>query len=237
MSSQPKHNVMQADGTFITFRESMADFAPKAEEFSILRNKIVGIIGKDTSSEFDDTLGFLITLIRNKISIHANTISITTVQKELSGLKNHLTKLQKFMDTGLSGMTQTHLSAEIMKEVSATKREDPFHSLRNSLDSGLRICKATEQKIKGKKPEFTPMHMRQILAEEIARELDRMGIEPKKYREGEFVEILRAVLIAVSCKINGERISISIPNDLFQVARKAIDDYPDKKRYSLLTFS
>jgi len=234
MTEKSKISYMQADGSWISFREAMSDFAPSKEEFAKLRAEIVKIIGKETTPDFDDTLDFLITLLRDKIHFQENATSITIVQKELSGLINQLNKLQKYMDTNISDMSQMHLTSETIKWMSDTDSEDPFYVLQSYAKTVHRICETTKNNIKGQKPPFTTNDMRQTLAEELARELDKMGIQPKKYREGEFVEALSAVLRAVSCKVNGRRISISIPADLFKVASKAIDEFPDKEPYALL---
>jgi hypothetical protein len=236
MDEKPMINYRQADGTFISFRESMAAYAPNDDEFSKLKTKIVNIIGQETTESFDDTLCFLITLLREKAFLHANAVSATAIQKELSGLTNQITKLQRCLDKDLSNAAQTQLGFETMKVMSESEIEDPFEILQNYVCVVLDICEKTKSNIKGTKPQFTPLHMRQVLAEELARELDRMGIEPKKYREGEFVEILKQVLKMISCKVNGHRISISIPADLFKVASKAIDDFPTKEPFLLLAF-
>lgn len=237
MSRKPKANYRKADGTEITFRESLSFFAPNNEEFSKLKNKIIEIIGIETSTGFDDKLHFLITLLRSKTYIHTNNESVTITQKKLSGLQNHLTKLQKYMSTEISDMTWQHLNLQKVGLMSERDIEDPIFDLQINIQIALDLCERTRNEIKGKKPEFTPMDMRQVLAEELARELDTMGIDLKKYRNGEFVTILRHVLKAVSCKVNRQRISISIPNDLFDVASKAIDEFPTKKPHTLLNFA
>ncbi|MED5423402.1 MAG: hypothetical protein VX740_08175, partial [Pseudomonadota bacterium] len=69
-----------------------------------------------------------------------------------------------------------------------------------------------------------------------AREIDKMGVEPKKYQDGAYFKILRATLEMISCTVRDKRISISIPENLFKMAKKAIDDYPTKEPFSLLNF-
>lgn len=214
----------------------MAAFAPEEDEFRKLRTKIIKVIGKETTAEFDDTLDYLITFLRNKAFIHASTPSATKMQKELSDLVKQLKKVQSLLDSGLDQMTEMHVTYALIKKMSDTGCEDPLYATHYNAGLAIEVCEEAQSKIKGKRPEFTPSHMRQILAEELARELDKIGIEPKKYRDGDFINILRAVLIMIPCQVHGKKISISIPDDLFQVACDAIDAFPTKEPYSLLSF-
>ncbi len=235
MSDKLVYNYMRADGSFISYRESMAAFAPTDEEFSKLRKKIIGTIGIETSTGFDDTLHFLITLMRDKAIGYAEMESVTLSQKKLAGLKNHLTKLQKYICEDISDTTSHHLSIEIMEFMEDGDTVDPVFALQNNIEVVLAICERTQERIKGQKANFTPIHMRQILAEELARELHKMGVELKKYRNGEFVEVLKHVLKAVPFKLDGQKkASVAIPTDLFQVASKAIDEFPNKEPFPLL---
>lgn len=236
MNDKPIYNFMQADGSFISFKESMDAFSPTDEEFSQLRSKIVGTIGTETSRDFDDTLRFLLTLIREMTVIHEHQESVTVTQKKLKGLSNHLKKLQKYIENDISDTTRRQFYLDVMALGRDREIEDPLFELQIHAQLVSNICDKTQARIKGQKPEFTPMHMRQVLAEELARELNKMGIELKKYRDGEFVEVLKHVLKAVPCKVHGKRISISIPSDLFKLASKAIDEFPEKEPYPLLAF-
>jgi|TARA_R110000787_G_scaffold262422_9_gene368022 hypothetical protein len=235
MSDKLVYNYMKADGSFISYRESMAAFAPTEEEFSQLREKIIRTIGIETSPGFDDTLHFLITLMRDKAIGYAEMESVTQSQKKLAGLKNHLTKLQKYICEDISDTTSHHLSIEIMEFMQDGDTVDPVFALQNNIEVVLAICERTQERIKGQKANFTPIHMRQILAEELARELHKMGVELKKYRNGEFVEVLKHVLKAVPFKVDGQtKALVAIPTDLFLVASKAIDEFPKKEPFPLL---
>ncbi len=234
MSKKKQINYIKADGTVISFRESMAAFAPKEEEFKNLRTKIVEIIGKETTPEFDDTLDYLITFLRNKAFIHATTPSITAMQKELNLLTKHITKLKKLLESGTSEITEMHVSNALIVKMSDTGCADPLYALHCNATLALEVYETALENIRSSKPAFTPHDMRQVLAEELARELSNLGIEPKKYRDGDFANILKAILKMISCTVHGQRISISIPNDLFKVICDAIDEFPNKERYSLL---
>lgn len=212
----------------------MAEFAPKEEEFENLKTKITAIIGKSTTPEFDDTLDFLITLLREKAFIQINHVSVTKVQKELTYLTKQLKKLNRFLDTDITGTTHQHLAFEIINKMDATGCKDPLFTLHANAQIVMEMCENTQNKIKGAKPDFTLIHMRQVVAEELARELKKMGVEPKKYRDGEYVNVLKSVLKMIPCTVRGVKLSTSIPSDLFKIACKAIDDFPTKEPYSLL---
>ncbi|MCK5295285.1 MAG: hypothetical protein KAJ75_00215 [Alphaproteobacteria bacterium] len=234
MKEKPIINYMQKDGSFISFRKAMSDFAPKEEEFKKLRTKIVNIIGKETTAEFDNILDYLITFLRHKAYMHATSTSVTTAQKEISTLTKQIKKVQDLLYKGFSDAVQHHLNHPIMETMSNTGCEDPIYAFYDNSKVVLEIFEKAKKSLKGKHTYFTPHDMRQILAEELARELDKMGEKPKKYRDGNFAKILRATLKMIPCKIYEKRISISIPSDLFQVVCKAIDDFPTKESYSLL---
>ncbi len=233
---KPILNYPTKDGTFVTFRESKAAFAPKPDEFQKLRKKIFRILGKKSTPEFDDRLSYLITFLREQIYINATTPSVTARRKELSRYKDLINNMINFMENDQFNDIRADLRYEIMNKMHETNSEDAVYTLFQNARIVADMCESACEKIKGQKRTFTPNTMRRILAEELARELDKMGKSPTKYRNGNYFKILRATLEMTPCTVYGERISIGIPQDLFKIAGEAIDTYPNKKPYSLLDF-
>lgn len=236
MTKKQIYKQMQPDGTWIDFREAKAAFAPKKAEFEKLLGKITKTIGKQTTPEFDDKIDYLITLLREQAYMASYRPPVTKSQKELTALSTHLKKLILFLDADFSQHADRQLMYQTVIKMSDEKIEDPFYALRTNAIIALDICEKAREKLKGKRPDFTPNTMRQILAEEVARELMKLGVEPKKYNDGDYAKVLRAILKMIPCTVHGQKISIAIPDNLFKVICKAIDEYPTKPPYSLLSF-
>ncbi len=229
-------NYPMQDGTWISFRESYAAFAPKPEEFLELRKKIFRILGKKSTPEFDDKLDYLITFLRHQAYINATSVSITDRREELTRFATLTKKIIEFMDKDTFNDVRDDLCYEISNEVHKDNSDDAVYSLYKNAHKVTRMCKSVNESLKGHINDFTPNTMRQILAEELARELEKMGEPPAKYRDGSYFKILRATLEMIPCTISNQPIKIKVPDDLFKIASDAIDEYPNKEPYFLLDF-
>ena len=229
-------NYPTKDGEWISYRESKAHFAPSEEEFYELRKKIFSIIGIKTSVYFDDSLDYLITFLREQAYINVTMRSTTERRDELSRFSGVIKNLIDYMEGKYFNEVQNDLVFANITNMRKSDSGDAIHSMYVNAKKSLEMSDSTNQSLKGRKREFTPNTMRQILAEELARNLDRMGEKPTKYKNGNYFKILRVTLEMIPCMICEQRISISIPENLFKIASKAIDDYPTKEPYSLLNF-
>lgn len=237
MSEKPIFNYIKRDGSLVSFRESMSDYAPTKKEFKKLKAQIERILEKETTPEFDNILNYLITLLRNQIFIHNSKFSSTKIGSEVKRLEGALKRLNKLLASngGLSDSARFFFWTSI-KNRHPDVNKDLVYDVSCGAEALLEACGYVRADIKGQKSDFTPNDMRQILAEELARELEKMGEMPTKYRDGSYFQILRSTLEMIPCTVHKQRIAISIPDDLFEIAKDAIDSYPGKEPYSLLSF-
>ena len=227
------------DGSVITFRQSLKAYAPAEEQMKKLIVEITGIIGKQTTPEFEDRVAYLITFLRWRIYNHVTAYTVTDLGKEVQTFKRLLKNVKDFIDSDENPSDELYSQfsiSRLLKETEEERRKDVLGNLYTSIEDMLETCEEIKKRIKGAKSDFTPNDMRQILAEELARELDKIGVKLTKSRNGIFEKCLRAVLEAVRCSIHGEKVAAAVPEDLFFIASAAIDAYPNKEPYSLLAF-
>ncbi|MEC7701565.1 MAG: hypothetical protein VYC19_02310 [Pseudomonadota bacterium] len=229
-------NYPTANGDWVSFRESKADFAPSESEFLELRRQVLRILGRKSTAEFDDKLHYLITFMREQAYKNVVMLSVTEQRQRLSRYQTVLQNLIDFMDDDSFDNVQHNLMFQTISRIKEIGADDPIYTMYKHAHTVKEMCTEANEALKGRKSGFTPNDMRQILAEELAREIDKMGVEPKKYQDGAYFKILRATLEMISCTVRDKRISISIPENLFKMAKKAIDDYPTKEPFSLLNF-
>jgi len=231
MTAKPKRNYIPTPFHF---------YRPSDEELNKLVMAIQGHTGKalQENEEFKETIRRLLILIRKKVDTQQTAPTKEAQYVELRQLKTSLQSVERNLSyEGISPPLWNRI-INLMVVNKLANESDPIAGLRLHTNNLLWICEKIEKDFidepdAEKKPP-TLADARDMVAEELARALDKAGYKPTATRGGFFEKCFEAFMEAIACTVEGRKVRIKPLAEPYAVIRRAIRSYPEKPIYPLL---
>ncbi len=222
---------LKTNGGSLTYWECLERFRVSDQELISLVSKIEKILKLKLAPDSIELFSRLIVILREKSLIEANILTNDDMKRELAKIEAPLKKLVENLD--MSRALRMRFDGHMIRE-KLLDNMDPIYMTYLHGSNLLKLCEKVKDGIKPQKKQMSLNHVRQIVANEIAREMDRLGVMPTKSRNGKFDKVFRDIIKNVPCTVNGEKISIAIPEDTFPILSEAIDKYPHEDMFFAL---
>jgi uncharacterized protein YqeY len=216
----------------MNLRDTRKPYELSEGELQTLIAKFEKITDTKFDKAFADQVNNFIGIYRQKILIERDAIKNRKIKRELTQLEGALRKVSTLQNDKISYNAQMALFTRLPNMFqSFIDANDSIEELRQACQDAIASLGQTE-----KSTEYSLTNLKPILATELARELNKAGVEITAYREGTFGKCLEAFLKAIKGEAGGEKFNISIREDLFPIIKQAKDDYATTERFVLLKF-
>lgn len=213
-------------------------FIPEESQIKTLQAELSEMLGIDLPDDIIEDLRILIIHVRryyfNKRRVLNRADDHFELKQKIKSLKNTLHKLSKLArdDELMACVDYPDLSLDdLAKSAPLHERLDNFVSeFLEYIEFNEGIRDYGVESVKGHQ-------IRDILARELARTLDRIGITPTKTRNGPYDLCLLKVVDLCTFKHEGITYFCPLPEDTFPVLKKGVDEYKKIPEWEWITSS
>lgn len=181
---------------------------------------------------FADQVNNFIGILREKHLIEVHTVHNKQMAKELTQLRNALTKAANLIGGKMSDEARMALVG------ASPGSMDTLIDGSQSIEALLEGCDRAIENVKKRKrdKEYSFAATKQAMATELARELSSFGVKITAYRDGVFAKCLKAFLYAYKGEVNGVAFKMYVTEDLFKIIQTAKENHVLPERHIMLNF-
>lgn len=214
----------------MNLRNSRKPLELTPSQLRTLIDKLEEITETKFNDVFADNVNNFMGILREKHVIEVHGVRNKQVAKELTQLRNALTKAANLLGGKMSDDARMALVAASPGHMDTLI--DGSQSIENLIAGCSHAIDGLDQRKRPKDYAFAAI--KQAMATELARELSSFGVKITAYRDGVFAKCLKAFFYAYKGKVNGVKFDMYATDNLFEIIQKAKDDHVESERFFLL---